>query len=158
MSDGGGRVTISYVSQRQGSATVENRSLIDHLLSSTRMRNWMIWLPIIGLSANLCAAVHAAPPEDADPAVAPWFKSLRRPGTDQPCCGDADCRRVPYRIFGDHFQVFIGREFPRWTNPPQAWVDVPEASVVHRLDNPTGEGVACWFEGRVVCFVPASGS
>ena len=122
------------------------------------MRNWVA----CGLAASgvigLCASSGAAPPPDADPALAGWFESLIRPGTNQSCCGVADCRRVRYRIAGDHFQAYIGQEFPRWTNAPDAWVDVPEATVVHRRDNPTGEAVACWFEGEILCFVPASGT
>ena len=66
--------------------------------------------------------------------------------------------RVQYRTAGDHFQAFIGDEFPRWTNAPHAWVDVPNANVLHRLDNPTGEGVACWFQGQVLCFIEGNGT
>jgi len=52
-----------------------------------------------------------------------------------------------------HFQAFIGSEFARWQNPPYNWVDVPEDSVLHKHDNPTGEGVACWAGSRIICFV-----
>ena len=99
----------------------------------------------------------AAPPAEADPALAPWFQSLRQPGTDMPCCSVADCRRVEYRIVGDHFQAFIGDEFPRWTNPPHSWVDVPDANILHHHDNPTGEAIACWSQGQILCFVEGSG-
>jgi hypothetical protein len=74
------------------------------------------------------------------------------------CCSIADCRPVQYRTFGDHFQAFIGNEFPRWSNAPHDWVDVPNANVLHRTDNPTGEGIACWFRGQVVCFVEGNGT
>ncbi|MSO99671.1 MAG: hypothetical protein EXR07_01280 [Acetobacteraceae bacterium] len=100
-----------------------------------------------------CATVAAAPPERADPALAPWFKSLRQPQTNEPCCDMSDCRTVRYRIAGDHFQAFIGSQFPRWQNAPHAWVDVPNANVLRRRDNPVGEGIACWFRGQVICFV-----
>jgi len=113
---------------------------------------------IAGLIVGNGRPIDAAPPEDADPTFAPWFKSLRVPGTNQSCCDLADCRRVKYRISGDHFQAFIGDDFPRWSNPPHAWVDVPNSNVLHRPDNPTGEGVACWFQEQVVCFVEGSGS
>jgi hypothetical protein len=113
---------------------------------------------VSGLLASHLAPAAAAPPEGADPKFAPWFRSLLVPGTHQSCCALADCRRVPYRIRGDHFQVYIGADFPRWTNPPDDWVDVPESTVLHRRDNPTGEGVACWVYGAVVCFIPSTES
>jgi hypothetical protein len=123
------------------------------------MHGLTVWGAVVaGLAGGHCIPVLAAPPEGADPALAPWFKDLRQPETNRPCCDMADCRTVEYRIFGDHFQAFIGREFPRWTNPPQAWVDVPNASVLHRRDNPTGEGIACWFQGQVVCFIEGNGT
>jgi hypothetical protein len=102
--------------------------------------------------------VRAAPPPGADPDLAPWFRSLRQPNTDLSCCDRADCRTVQYRIVDGHFQAFIGGEFARWQNPPYAWVDVPDGSVLHRHDNPTGEGVACWAGMRIICFVEGTGA
>ena len=100
----------------------------------------------------------AAPPPGADPDLAPWFKSLRQPQTNLSCCDRSDCRTVRYRIVNGHFQAFIGEEFARWQNPPHAWVDVPENSVLHREDNPTGEGVACWAGSRIICFIEGTGA
>jgi hypothetical protein len=119
-------------------------------------------LAVWGTIAACIAGLHgtparAAPPDGADPALAPWFKSLSQPRTNQPCCDMADCRTVKYRITGDHFEAFIGNEFPRWSNPPRDWVNVPNENVLHRTDNPTGEGVACWFQGQVLCFVEGNG-
>ena len=102
--------------------------------------------------------LRAAPPTDADPNLAPWFRSLRQPNTDQSCCDRADCRTVRYRVVDGHFQAFIGSEFSRWQNPPYAWVDVPESSVLHRHDNPTGEGVACWSGRTIICFIEGTGA
>ena len=113
---------------------------------------------VSGLILCSGATVWAEPPENADMSLAPWFKSLRQPQTNQSCCDMADCRRVQYRTEGDHFQAFIGSEFPRWSNAPHAWVDVPNANVLHRRDNPTGEGIACWFQGQVLCFVEGNGT
>ncbi|MDB5398567.1 MAG: hypothetical protein QOF70_5294 [Acetobacteraceae bacterium] len=103
-------------------------------------------------------SLRAAPPPGADPDLAPWFRSLRQPNTDLSCCDRADCRTVQYRIIDGHFQAFIGGEFARWQNPPYAWVDVPDGSVLHRHDNPTGEGVACWAGMRIICFVEGTGA
>ena len=102
--------------------------------------------------------LQAAPPPGADPDLAPWFRSLRQPNTDLSCCDRADCRTVQYRIIDGHFQAFIRGEFARWQNPPFAWVDVPDGSVMHRHDNPTGEGVACWAGMRIICFVEGTGA
>jgi hypothetical protein len=34
----------------------------------------------------------AAPPDNFDPKLSPWFDSLRQPGTGAGCCSIADCR------------------------------------------------------------------
>ena len=102
--------------------------------------------------------LQAAPPVGADPDLAPWFRSLRQPKTELSCCDRSDCRMVQYRIVDGHFQAFIGSEFARWQNPPYDWVDVPESSVLHRHDNPTGEGVACWAGSKIICFVEGTGA
>ena len=113
---------------------------------------------VVGLVGSYGSSVPAEPPEGADPSLAPWFKSLRHPQTQRSCCDMSDCRTVRYRVLGDHFQAFIGDDFPRWSNAPHAWVDVPNENVLHRADNPTGEGVACWFQGQVMCFIEGNGS
>jgi hypothetical protein len=104
------------------------------------------------------APLHAAPPPGADPDLAPWFKSLHQPQTNLSCCDRSDCRVVRYRVANGHFQAFIGGEFARWQDPPYAWVDVPDDSVLHRHDNPTGEGVACWGGTKIICFVEGTGA
>jgi len=111
----------------------------------------------LGALAIAAKPAWTAPPENADPGLAPWFRSLAQPGTGVPCCDIADCRQVEYRMRNGHYQAYIGNAFPRWTRAPFAWVDVPDGNVLHRRDNPTGEGVACWQGGQVICFVPASG-
>ncbi len=123
------------------------------------MRGWPI--SAVAAASLICSyprVVVAAPPPNADPDLAPWFRSLRQPNTDLSCCDRADCRTVQYRIVDGHFQAFIGGEFARWQNPPYAWVDVPDGSVLHRHDNPTGEGVACWAGMRIICFVEGTGA
>jgi hypothetical protein len=101
---------------------------------------------------------RAAPPPGADPDLAPWFRSLRQPQTNLSCCDPSDCRSEKYRVLDGHFQAFIGNEFAPWQNPPHARVDVPEENVLHRHDNPTGEGVACWAGTRIICFVQGTGT
>ena len=118
-------------------------------------------IPALAAASLICSyqtPLRAAPPPGADPDLAPWFRSLRQPNTELSCCDRADCRTVQYRIIDGHFQAFIGGEFARWQNPPFAWVDVPDGSVLHRHDNPTGEGVACWAGMRIICFVEGTGA
>ena len=62
------------------------------------MQTLAVWGTVVaGLAGGFCIPAYAAPPEHADPAIAPWFKSLRQPQTNQPCCDVADCRTVEYR-------------------------------------------------------------
>ena len=121
-------------------------------------------LHVIAMFAAAClffsapVPLHAAPPPDADPNLAPWFRSLHQPQTNLSCCDRSDCRTVRYRIVNGHFQAYIGGEFARWQDPPYAWVDVPDDNVLHRHDNPTGEGVACWAGTKIICFVEGTGA
>ena len=115
-------------------------------------------LAVVSLIGWFQASAGAAPPADSDGTLAPWFRGLRQPRTELSCCDRSDCRMVKYRIVDGHFQAFIGGEFSRWQNPPNAWVDVPEDNVLHKHDNPTGEGVACWSGRAIICFVEGTGA
>ncbi|MBV8652152.1 MAG: hypothetical protein JO255_11840 [Alphaproteobacteria bacterium] len=90
---------------------------------------------------------RAAPPENADPALAPWFQSLQQPGSGRSCCSIADCRPTEYRTVGDHYEVLIENK----------WVFVPPDKVLQRTDNPLGRAVVCWRRSiGIMCFVRAS--
>ena len=115
-------------------------------------------LAAAGLLFACWTPARAAPPPGADPDLAPWFRSLRQPQTNLSCCDRSDCRMVRYRMVDGRIQAFIGQEFARWQNPPNDWVDVPETSILHRHDNPTGEGVACWAGAKIICFVEGTGA
>ena len=68
----------------------------------------------------IAAPALAAPPPGADMTLAPWFHSLRVPGTRNLCCDVSDCRHYPVRTDGTHYQVFFDNR----------WLIVPtEASV-----------------------------
>ena len=119
------------------------------------MKQAALILLMLGALAK-CSGVHAAPPAGADPnsALGQWFKSLTVPGNPEAgCCSLADCRTTDYRIRGDHYEVWIGRDTYGVT-APDAWVAVPAEAVLTR-ENPTGEGVACWYQKAVRCFVPS---
>jgi hypothetical protein len=95
-------------------------------------------------SLALAVPAFAAPPPNSDMTYAPWFHSLRQPGTGMSCCSIADCRETDFRTNGDHYEALIQSQ----------WVRVPNDKVLPRADNPTGRAVVCWtpWEG-VMCFV-----
>jgi hypothetical protein len=103
-------------------------------------------------AATVLAATGAAvaqPPANADPALAPWFRSLLQPGTEVSCCSVADCRPTEYRVERDHYEALIGGN----------WLAVPADKVLQRTDNPTGHAVVCWTPQRgIMCFVRATES
>jgi hypothetical protein len=101
-----------------------------------------------GLIALTCivSPAGAAPPPDADPALAPWFNSLRQPWTNALCCSMADCRPVESRLNAGHYEALIEGE----------WRSVPDQLILNRSDNPTGRAIACWTrQTGMLCFVRA---
>lgn len=99
-------------------------------------------------AATLLAAAelaHSAPPEGADPALAPWFQSLTQPGTGISCCSIADCRPVDYKQtdHGSGWAIVVDGQ----------WTDVPPEHVIKGKANPTGRPVACVLHGNILCFV-----
>jgi hypothetical protein len=90
------------------------------------------------------APVGARPPPNANPALAPWFRSLVQPGTGMSCCSIADCRETDFRIIGDHYEALIQGE----------WHEIPPDKILPRADNPTGRAVVCWSPALgIMCFV-----
>ena len=104
---------------------------------------------VVGLALNQTAA--AAPPDNPDPALAPWFESLKQPGTGAPCCSLADCRTVEFRQDRDGYEVLIDG---RWKMSMPFWLRVPSNRIIDRTDNPTNRGVVCFTpEAGILCFV-----
>src|SRR5205809_1559646 len=94
----------------------------------------------------------AAPPDSRDPALTPWFESLKQPGTGAPCCSIADCRTVESRQDRDGYEVLIDG---RWKMSVPFWLHVPPDRIIDGIDNPTGRGVVCFTpEAGILCFVP----
>lgn len=112
----------------------------------------VIALSLACLLLALVAPAMAAPPVGSDPdsPLATWYRGLVSPALI-PCCSIADCRNVPSRWLADHFEAFIGTAV-FGPDSPDAWVKVPDKAVLH-LKNPTGDAVACWHSGEVLCFV-----
>jgi hypothetical protein len=108
-----------------------------HLDRSIRPTSIKVIFGLIAAAIVLQTVVAIAnPPENVaiDPAMSRWFNSLRQPGTQHPCCSISDCRCTGYEIHGGHFEITIDG----W---PYA---VPDAAVLHRVENPTGEAVVCY--------------
>ena len=111
--------------------------------------------PFIGACSLIATSAFAAPPPGADMSLAPWFHSLRVPGTGNLCCDISDCRHYPVRADGTHYQVLF----------ESRWLTVPSEAVSDRFDNPTGDYVTCiqrdhWTNGepdgpRVLCLFKA---
>lgn len=112
--------------------------------------------PLLFALLGAAALAFAKPPPGSDGTLAPWYQSLSQPYTGYPCCSVADCRTVQYRTVADHFEAFIDRR-SFGADAPEAWVRVPPSNVLHRRDNPTGEAVACWYNGEIRCFVEGAG-
>jgi hypothetical protein len=110
----------------------------------------------IAVGLALSRAAVAAPPDSPDPALAPWFESLKQPGTGAPCCSIADCRTVEVRQDRDGYEVLIDG---RWKMSIPFWLRVPPNRIIDRIDNPTNRGVVCFTpEGGILCFVRPSES
>jgi hypothetical protein len=108
-----------------------------------------IWLLL------LFSGARAEPPAEADPSLAPFFHSLKQPGTNYPCCSWADCRPVATRFRGGGLEVFIGEQFP---DTVMDWRPVPAENVIHGIANQEGRPIACWFSHRVFCFIDGGSS
>ena len=113
-------------------------SFVKHLRS-----NW----PVLGAFAAVSligAIASAAPPPNADGTLAPWFQSLRQPGTGISCCSMADCRATEYRTNASGYEAFI----------EDRWLAVPADRVLDHTENPTGRAIVCYMPGRgILCFV-----
>src|SRR5260370_27854260 len=86
------------------------------------------------ITASLLAAfpAPAAPPPNADPALAPWFQSLRQPETGMSCCDIADCRPTEYRTGGDGYEVSVHNK----------WMTVPPRRILQPASTPAGRAAA----------------
>ena len=111
----------------------------------------VIWILVV-------VSAKSAPPENPDPALAPFYKSLMIPGAEHiSCCSETDCRPVKTRMKDGKLQMFADSTIYKDGN--NQWVDVPQNRILSPRENPTGEPVACWdnFNG-VICFVHGSGT
>ena len=113
------------------------------MLRLSRAALLLVWVIAPGIGAS-----DAAPPENADPNLAPWFESLKQPGSGVSCCSIADCRPVEYRLVADGYEAYLDAK----------WVRVADEKVLHGMSNPMARGIVCRspISGTILCFVPAS--
>ena len=80
------------------------------------------------------------------PGLAPWFESLKQPGTGVSCCSISDCRPVQYRLAPEGYEALVG----------SLWVHVPDDRILRNQKNPLGRAVLCRSpaSGTIFCFVP----
>lgn len=110
-------------------------------------------LPLMLLTSAVCA--HG--PEDTDPAMAPWFRTLDRPDMKgNSCCSEQDCFVLKSGDMKIVDGVYWVRD-PDPLTPDQVWIDVWPKRILKRYDNPTGKYVACVAGHNVICFVQAAG-
>jgi len=120
-------------------------------MRAIRRRNAVLRLPtglaVLALVAAFSPrASEAEPPAGADPALRPWFESLKQPGSGVSCCSISDCRPVQYRLAPDGYEALID----------SGWIQVPKDRVLHNKQNPLGRAVLCRSpaSGTIFCFVP----
>jgi hypothetical protein len=104
----------------------------------------MRWAVTAVACAGLAFPASARPPPNADMSLAPWFQGLRQPRTGMSCCSIADCRQTDFRTNGAHYEAMVDGE----------WREVPQETILERIDNPTGHAVVCYTPSRgIMCFI-----
>ncbi|MBI3699840.1 MAG: hypothetical protein HY242_05265 [Afipia sp.] len=110
---------------------------------------------LLAIAATLTLSslpARSAPPDNPDPALAPWFKSLKQPGTGAECCSISDCRPVEMRQDSEGYEVKIDQQ---WHLSAAFWLRVPANRILREHSNPTGKGILCFTpEAGILCFVP----
>ena len=100
------------------------------------------------------ATATAAPPPNADPSLASWFRSLTNPVVGLSCCAEADghiLSDADWRSNGAGYEIRVNG----------TWWPVPPETVLNHVPNPTGGAVAFWESHRhqndrppnIYCFV-----
>jgi hypothetical protein len=123
------------------------------LNAAVRTGSWLViqYLLLSGGQANPPANITP------DPGLQAWFRALKHPSTQLPCCSISNCRFSPYTVQDDHYGIKIDG----WTYV------VPDASVIRNVVNPFRSAVVCYSnEGigvpeppfqdtlRIFCFLP----
>lgn len=109
------------------------------------MTRWIV-ATLIALACMVDVPAWPAPPENADPSLAPWYQGLQQPDTGVSCCSIADCRPVEDRVGPNGYEVLLEDE----------WRPVPPEKILQGKFNPTGRAVVCSSPALgILCFVRA---
>ena len=126
-------------------------------MKEQHLRMLLLMLVSAVLLVLIVTAGRAHSPEDTDPAMADWFRSLTRPDIEgSSCCSEQDCFVLKSGDMKIVDGVYWIRD-PEPLTPDQEWIDVLPHRILKRYDNPTGKYVACVIAHHVICFVQAAG-
>jgi len=124
----------------------------------------MRWMTLCCATALVLfvSLASASPPLNADPKLAPWFESLKEPGSATGCCGVADCRITDWRIGKDGYEALVDdKQWPSdgFNEVKTHWIKIPDSVVLHK-NNPTQGAVLCYnrYADEAYCFVPGPSS
>ena len=149
------------------SAVARNFRVAAHQAGGAGVSSRNLTRPVARCLANLAlagwvffgAGALAAPPPGADPesATGRWVRSLKN-AWGVSCCDEADCRPAQMRFTdAGGVEVFIDDRFPGSTHQ---WEPVSEEVIrTTRSDGPAPNAGtwACFYAGRVNCFVMGGG-
>ena len=142
----GGGLLVGYAPLADPASTALSSAAAEKW--EARMRAVLVTLMAAHAMLLLVHPARPAPPDNADPALAPWFNSLRSPWTNALCCSIARLSSTNSRINGDHYEAFVGGQ----------WRSVPPDAVLRRTDNPNrfvqssmpgtpSAGIMCFVRG-----------
>jgi hypothetical protein len=154
---GQGDAPVCFLPQLEAAQSVRRLRVCEICVAS------FLWLLLI--AAPTLAAPPAGP---VDPEIARWFHSLYDK-YHRSCCDVGDCRPAAVvKIDKDQYKVvirrsdFVQNEFAaitwqkRFGDVAEAWLTVPNETVVPRPDNPTGSSIVCYSlnADKIYCYVP----
>ncbi len=84
------------------------------------------------------------------------------------CCNVHDCKKTNDRMIGDHYEAWIDERWnqggdhdgPMGDRAPMVritphWEVVPASALLEHVRNPMGSAVACFYQGKIICFLRA---
>lgn len=98
-----------------------------------------------------------------DPAIRQWFRDQKIPGTQSPCCSEADGVYAEEDIRDGHYWTrFVAKQYNDGAPVVEllsGWMQVPDEAVIHN-PNRHGSPVVWWgWNGNLIirCYSPGGG-